>query len=83
MVPTNFKVQTEKDIRYTWIGHSTAVIQVGPDNFIIDPIFKEKKASKRYRPPACKIEELPKIDVVLISHDHFDHFDCKSVNELQ
>ncbi len=39
MVKTNFAFKTESDIRYTWIGHSTAVLQIGPDNFIIDPVF--------------------------------------------
>ena len=40
MIKVDFTEQTEKDIRLTWIGHSTAVIQIGPDNFIIDPVFK-------------------------------------------
>ena len=82
MVATNFSEQTKEDIRYTWIGHATAVIQIGPDNFMIDPIMTEKKVKKRYRPSACKVTELPNIDVVLISHDHKDHFDEKTVEEL-
>lgn len=77
----NFKIVTEKDIRYTWIGHSTAVIQVGPDNLLIDPVFSERASPyqfvgpKRFRPPACSIPELPRIDIVLVSHDHYDHLD--------
>ena len=58
------------------------MIQVGSDSFIIDPVFTEKKAKKRYRPPACRIDQLPKIDVVLISHDHYDHCDSNSLEEL-
>ena len=79
MVPTDFTPPQNHEIKYTWIGHATAVFQIGPDNFLIDPIFALKKKSKRFRPPACMISELPKIDVVLISHDHTDHFDTKSV----
>ena len=77
----NFKEITKSDIRYTWIGHSTAVIQIGPDNLIIDPVFSNRcspvqiAGPKRFRPPACTIPELPKIDLVLISHDHYDHLD--------
>lgn len=77
----DFSISTERDIRYTWIGHSTAVIQIGPDNFLIDPIFKDRASPnqlvgpKRFRPPPCTIQELPKISAVMISHDHYDHCD--------
>jgi N-acyl-phosphatidylethanolamine-hydrolysing phospholipase D len=75
-----------KEIRYTWIGHSTAVIQVGQDSLLIDPVFSNRCSPssffgpKRYRPPACSIPELRKIDVVLVSHDHYDHLDEDALN---
>ena len=78
MIP-DFTSPSSSQIKYTWIGHATAVIQIGTDNFLIDPIFAQKKKKRRFRPPACKISELPKIDVVLISHDHTDHCDIKSI----
>lgn len=61
---------------------------MGPDNFIIDPVFSERASPfqfigpKRFRSPACSIPELPRIDVVLISHDHYDHLDECALNEL-
>jgi L-ascorbate metabolism protein UlaG (beta-lactamase superfamily) len=79
MVPTNFDAPPAGQIKCTWIGHATAVIQLGQDSFIIDPVFMEKNIKKRYRPPACKISQLPPIDVVLVSHDHTDHFDTTSI----
>ena len=82
MVVPNFTAPSTSQIKYTWIGHATAVIQIGPDNFIIDPNFIEKKKTSRYRPAACKISELPPIDVVLISHDHTDHTHVPSLEEL-
>ena len=88
MVKPDFSVVTEKDIRYTWIGHSTAVIQIGPDNFIIDPVFSDRASPiqavgpKRFRPPACSINQLPPISTVLISHDHYDHLDESSLKTL-
>ena len=55
MIKPNFSITTERDLRYTWIGHSTAVLQIGPDNFMIDPNFIERKKASRFRPAACKI----------------------------
>lgn len=48
---------------------------------MIDPVFADRASPygfagpKRYRPPACSIQELPDIDLVLVSHDHYDHLD--------
>ena len=89
MIKPNFSISTERDLRYTWIGHSTAVLQIGPDNFIIDPVFSDRASPvqavgpKRFRPPACLIHELPPICTVLISHDHYDHLDETSLKTLQ
>uniref|UniRef100_A0A1J3JKT0 N-acyl-phosphatidylethanolamine-hydrolyzing phospholipase D n=1 Tax=Noccaea caerulescens TaxID=107243 RepID=A0A1J3JKT0_NOCCA len=80
--------QLEKEIRYTWIGHSTAVIQVGQDNLLIDPVFSDRcfpsnyVGPKRYRKPACTVADLKKIDLVLVSHDHYDHLDEVALSEL-
>ena len=80
MVKPNFH-QEGNSVKYTWIGHSTAVIQVGEETLIIDPVFSDRSSvtqwlgPKRYRPPACTIRELPDIDLVLVSHDHYDHLD--------
>ena len=88
MLKPQLQHQLEKEIRYTWIGHSTAVIQVGQDNLLIDPVFADRCSPtsflgpKRYRPPACSIAELLKIDLVLVSHDHYDHLDEDALKEL-
>jgi len=61
MMKPDFSMVSANEIKYTWIGHSTAVIQIGPDNFIIDPVFSERASPsqmagpKRFRPPACTI----------------------------
>lgn len=69
-------------IRYTWIGHSTAVISIGESaKIMIDPVFSERCSPiqcigpKRFRDPACEVKQLPMIDLVLVSHDHYDHLD--------
>lgn len=88
MVTPTFPVD-DKKITYTWIGHSTAVISFGRDgNFLIDPVFSERASPyqwigpKRFRPVPCTIEQLPKIDAVLVSHDHYDHLDGNALQRL-
>lgn len=58
----------------TWIGHSTFLIQMEGINLLTDPVWAEKMAfEKRLAPPGLRIEELPPIDAVLLSHSHYDH----------
>jgi len=72
----------------TWIGHSTFLIQIDGVNILTDPHFSDRASPvsfagpKRYTRPAMTIGNLPRIDVVLISHDHYDHLDLPSVVEL-
>lgn len=72
----------------TWIGHATVLAQLGGLNVLTDPIFSERASPlafvgpKRAQPPGLALAQLPHIDVVLISHNHFDHLDEKSVVAL-
>ena len=76
-------------VGYTWIGHSTAVIQLHNLTILTDPWFSDRPSAwqrvgpRRFRPPACSITDLPPLDVVCISHSHFDHLDYHSVRALQ
>ena len=73
----------------TWIGHATALVQLGGMNFLTDPHFSERASPvqfigpKRWQPPGIALTELPHIDVVLMSHNHYDHLDAGSVARLQ
>ncbi|WP_435577527.1 MBL fold metallo-hydrolase [Gilvibacter sp.] len=72
---------------FAWFGHSTIMMNVDDTNIIIDPVFYRASpvffAGKPFplgeRPT---IAELPEIDVVLISHDHYDHLDMKAIKEM-
>lgn len=71
-----------------WIGHSTFLIKTGGLMILTDPVFSERASlsqtmgPKRYFPPALEIDELPHVDVIVISHNHYDHLDTNSLKEL-
>lgn len=68
----------------TWIGHATFLIQVGGINIITDPVFGEvSRFFKRVLPAGIAVENLPKIDIVLLSHNHPDHTNLPSLYELK
>ena len=83
--------KTPDSLQVTWIGHATCLVQIGGYNILTDPIFSKRCAPTqwagpaRYRPPPCSVSELVEhlnIDVVVISHNHYDHLDYQSILEL-
>ena len=72
----------------TWIGHATFLVQVGGWNILTDPMFSSRASPvqwagpARYTPPACGVKNLPQVDVVVLSHNHYDHLDANSVAAL-
>jgi L-ascorbate metabolism protein UlaG (beta-lactamase superfamily) len=68
----------------TWIGHSTFLIQLNGLNILTDPVWANRLGTdKRLTPPGLPIGELPPIDVVLISHSHYDHLSHSSIKRLK
>lgn len=68
----------------TWVGQSTFLIQIDGVNIVTDPIFFHLSPLflRRFAPPGITIEKLPKIDFVIISHDHRDHMEKKTLIQL-
>jgi len=72
----------------TLIGHSTVLLQYKNTNILTDPIFSDYAfpiqaiGPKRYTPTSVDIQELPRIDYIVISHNHYDHLDVDSVKQL-
>ncbi|MDF2835841.1 MAG: fold metallo-hydrolase [Paenibacillus sp.] len=67
----------------TWIGHSTFLIQIAGLNIMTDPVWSGQMAfQKRLAPPGIPIDQVPPIDVILISHSHYDHLHISSIRRL-
>lgn len=76
--------QNRSRISITWIGHSTFLIQLNGVNILTDPVWaKWQGVQKRLTKPGLEINELPEIDVVVISHGHYDHLDFASIRRLK
>lgn len=94
--PENLQNQTfaQPPVRYSddlghwqcwFVGHATLLLQIGPYNFLTDPVWAERCSPfaavgpKRVRPAGIALEDLPPIDAVLLSHNHYDHLDSASL----
>jgi N-acyl-phosphatidylethanolamine-hydrolysing phospholipase D len=72
----------------TWIGHSTLLVRMDGVTFLTDPIFSARASPvsfagpKRLVPPGVPLDELPPVDFVTLSHDHYDHTDLPSIAAL-
>ena len=75
-------------MRVTWIGHSTVLVQTAGINILTDPIWSERASPfsfvgpRRVRAPGVRFADLPHIDLVLVSHDHYDHMDLPTLKRL-
>jgi L-ascorbate metabolism protein UlaG (beta-lactamase superfamily) len=81
--------QITEGIALTYINHSSVLLQVDGVNVLTDPIWSERASPfsfagpKRVRAPGLALDTLPPIDVILVSHNHYDHLDIDSLRALQ
>jgi N-acyl-phosphatidylethanolamine-hydrolysing phospholipase D len=72
----------------TWVGHATMLVQAGGLNVLTDPVFSKRASPvqfigpSRAQPPGIALADLPPIDVVVVSHNHYDHLDTDSVQAI-
>jgi L-ascorbate metabolism protein UlaG (beta-lactamase superfamily) len=75
-------------LRVTWFGHSSSLVEIDGVRILIDPVWDERAAPttwagpKRFFPPTLALSDLPSIDAVIISHDHYDHLGAETIRQL-
>ncbi|WP_075291077.1 MBL fold metallo-hydrolase [Pararhizobium arenae] len=80
---------TEQRLVVTMVGHASMLIQVGGLNILTDPVWSDRTSPfpwagpKRVNPPGIRMGDLPPIDIVLVTHNHYDHLDLDTLHKLQ
>lgn len=88
MDPKRFSTAPDSGLRVTWLGHATMLIEIDGRRLLTDPVWSERTSPiswagpRRYYQPLIAFDDLPTIDAVLISHDHYDHLDYATIVAL-
>ncbi len=78
----------DSGLRATWLGHSTVLIEIGGLRVLTDPVWGPRASPsrlagpKRFQPAPVALKAMPKIDLVVISHDHYDHLDYPTIRQM-
>jgi L-ascorbate metabolism protein UlaG (beta-lactamase superfamily) len=88
LAPEDFKGRPAPGLRAFWFGHASVYLEIDGARVMTDPVLSDYASPfpgigpKRFHPPPLALEALPKIDAVVISHDHYDHLDVPTVRRL-
>jgi L-ascorbate metabolism protein UlaG (beta-lactamase superfamily) len=78
----------QSELRATWLGHSTVLLEIGGYRVLTDPVWGPRASPsrlvgpKRFQPVPVPIRSLPPIDLIVVSHDHYDHLDYPTICEF-
>ena len=87
-VKPQYNEEPFKGLKAVWFGHASVLVEIEEHRVFFDPMLSENAffvkalAPKRMNPPPLTLDELPKIDAVVVSHDHYDHLDMKTILHL-
>ena len=85
---STWRTSPETGLRTTWLGHSTMLFEIDGARILTDPVWTKRASPvpfagpKRFHAPPVPIKDLPNLDAVLISHDHYDHLDRSAIRAL-
>jgi L-ascorbate metabolism protein UlaG (beta-lactamase superfamily) len=83
-----WRKQPSSGLRATWLGHSTVLIEIDGVRILTDPVWGPRASPsrlagpKRFQPVPVRLREMPPVDLVIVSHDHYDHLDYPTIREL-
>lgn len=86
--PAQFDLPVTSGLRITWFGHSSLLLEIDGFRLLVDPVWSDRASPvqfagpKRFFPPTIALADLPPLDAVLVSHDHYDHLDETAVRGL-
>lgn len=86
--PKIYATPPASGLRITWMGHATSLVEIDGVRILVDPVWDERAAPttwagpKRFFAAPLKLRDLPQIDVVIVSHDHYDHLGAKTIRDL-
>jgi L-ascorbate metabolism protein UlaG (beta-lactamase superfamily) len=84
----SWKKSPSSGLRATWLGHSTVLIEIDGVRVLTDPVWGPRASPstlagpKRFQPVPVPLKSMPPVDVVIVSHDHYDHLDYPTIREL-
>jgi len=82
---TIYQIPPESGLRITWVGHSSLLIEIDEKTILTDPVWSQRASftqfmgPKRFFEPPLTLSELPPLDAIIISHDHYDHLDKAAI----
>ncbi|MHB1674715.1 MAG: MBL fold metallo-hydrolase [Acidobacteriaceae bacterium] len=85
---SRYAVPPVRGLRVTWMGHSCVLIEIDGVRILTDPAWSDRASlvqfagPKRFYPPTLDLKDLPPLDAVLLSHDHYDHLDRATIEQL-
>jgi len=83
-----YKQHPDNGLRITWMGHSSLLIEIDGKRLLTDPVWGERASftsfagPKRFFPAPLALDKLPKLDAIILSHDHYDHLDKPTIKQL-
>jgi len=89
LAAADFEREPAGEMRVNWLGHASLILELGNRRYLIDPVLSERASPvpfagpKRIHPAPLRVEDIQRVDAVILSHDHYDHLDYATIRALR